>query len=174
MWLWRFSLDPLSDELDAPTGTAVGICALLGVPFARLRAALPDELLTWDMGTALGRRFVLSKKGMSDTHAIKKALLGNAKPQANKPADLEASAGEAAAPAAPPPPLSEEAVRMELFVGTCLVLAFLQVAQLVPVTELALKKSAAKRFFAGVKTPAGWDFAKTQTDFVTLLSPGSA
>jgi hypothetical protein len=42
-----------------------------------------------------------------------------------------------------------------------------------PVTELAARISAAKRHFAGCVTPAGWDFAKTQTDFVTLLSPGA-
>ncbi len=51
-------------------------------------------------------------------------------------------------------------------------LSFLQVAALLPVAELAERRSAAKRYFAGHVTPAGWDWAKTQTDFVTLLSPG--
>jgi hypothetical protein len=75
------------------------------------------------------------------------------------------------------------------------VLAFLQVATLMPVAQLAQRVSAAKAHFADFKvrplrsafgvtlphparlradrlawrppqTPAGWDFGKTQTDFV--------
>ena len=42
-WLWAFSLEPLRGELDAPTGPAVALSALLGIPVIRLRAALPDE-----------------------------------------------------------------------------------------------------------------------------------
>ena len=42
-WLWRFSVEPLQSERDAPTGTAVALAELLGVPYSRLRAALPDE-----------------------------------------------------------------------------------------------------------------------------------
>ena len=55
--------------------------------------------------------------------------------------------------------------------GTALVLAFLQVAALMPVVELARRKSAASRYFADTVTPSGWDFATIQTAFVTLLSP---
>ena len=43
-WLWRFSLAPLKGNIDAPTGTAVAITGLLGLPFARLRTAIPDEV----------------------------------------------------------------------------------------------------------------------------------
>jgi hypothetical protein len=77
--------------------------------------------------------------------------------------------------------------------GTALVLAFLQVAALMPVAQLAQRVSAAKAHFADFtvrrlcacvtldccnhrfadwqerrpkQTPAGWDFGKTQTDFV--------
>jgi hypothetical protein len=51
-------------------------------------------------------------------------------------------------------------------VGTALVLAFIQVGQLMPVVELTRRISAAAARFEGLKTPAGWDFGKTQTDFV--------
>ncbi len=76
-----------------------------------------------------------------------------------------------------------------------IVLAFLQVAALIPVGELAQRKSAAKAHFDGVvvrasqqrnascclltpclarppQTPAGWDWERTQTDYITLVSPG--
>ncbi len=44
--LWRFGVDELPDELAAPTGPAVELSLVFGLPFARLRAALPDELFT--------------------------------------------------------------------------------------------------------------------------------
>jgi hypothetical protein len=36
-WLWRFSLEPLEEELAAPAGSAVVLSAIIGMPFARLR-----------------------------------------------------------------------------------------------------------------------------------------
>jgi hypothetical protein len=42
------------------------------------------------------------------------------------------------------------------------------VATLLPVVQLTQLKSAAKAEFDGVLTPYGWDFEKTQTDFVRV------
>ena len=64
-WLWRFHLSPLREEMDAPSGSAVVLSNVLGIPFARLRAALPDELLSEDMGSAIGRKHVFSIIGMA-------------------------------------------------------------------------------------------------------------
>ena len=64
-WLWRFGLDPLPGEIAAPHGPAVMLSEVLGIPFARLRAALPDELLNTDFAAALGRRHGFSISGMS-------------------------------------------------------------------------------------------------------------
>jgi hypothetical protein len=50
-----------------------------------------------------------------------------------------------------------------------IVIAFLQVGQLVTAVELAKLKSGAKAHFDGFLTPAGWDFEKICTDFVTYL-----
>jgi hypothetical protein len=61
---------------------------------------------------------------------------------------------------------------MEEFVGTALVLAYLQASSLMPVVELARRCAAASRFFAGMNTPAGRSFDVTRTDFVTMMSPG--
>ncbi len=60
----------------------------------------------------------------------------------------------------------------EEFIGTALVLAFLQVASLAPVGELGARRSAASKHFGDLTTPAGWTFDETTTSFVTLLSPG--
>ena len=68
-WLWSFSVDPMRDVIDAPKGPAVEICELLGIPFARLRFALPDEMLSWDMPVALGRMHGMSRSGLENTAA---------------------------------------------------------------------------------------------------------
>ena len=63
-WLWAFSLhQPTDNELASslqrtPRGPAVRLTELMGVPFSRLRLAIPDEALSWRMGDALGRRLV--------------------------------------------------------------------------------------------------------------------
>jgi hypothetical protein len=53
------------------------------------------------------------------------------------------------------------------------VLAFLQVSSLLPVVELAQRKSAAKQYFSDTTTQAGWSFDKITTDFVEMLNPGN-
>ena len=65
--LWRFGLDPLPAEIAAPTGPAVELSAMFGVPIARLRAALPDEFFVTDFGAALGRRHGFSASGMASS-----------------------------------------------------------------------------------------------------------
>jgi hypothetical protein len=74
-WLWRFTLEPLRSEVDTPRGSAVHLTSLLGIPFARLRAALPDELLSWDMGAAMGRRYIFSRKGLNEAAPELTAML---------------------------------------------------------------------------------------------------
>lgn len=63
-WIWRLQLNELQNELDAPSGSAVVLSEILGVPFARLRAALPDELMTSPLASALGRKQAFSVSGM--------------------------------------------------------------------------------------------------------------
>ena len=169
-WLWCFSLEPLRGELDAPTGPAVALSALLGIPVVRLRAALPDELLTWDLATALGRKHVCSPAGFNSSltaiQDLLPPLLGGSRPLKAGRSSAASQTGSSSRKS------SRQGDLMEEFVGTALMLAFIQVAQLLPVRELAARVSAASTHFAGANSPAGRDFGSTQTDFVTLLSPG--
>jgi hypothetical protein len=170
-WLWSFHLEPLQSELAAPTGTAVVITGVLGLPFARLRAALPDELVSASLASAIGRKLVFSLQGFSDCLPAQKEMvahMGVRRTKTGRFVSVDAKEADEA-PAAPAPD-----AQLDVLVGTALVLAFLQVAALMPVVELAKRKSAAKRHFAGITTPAGWDFATTNTAFITLVSPGGA
>ena len=62
--LWRFALEPLREDMDSPAGPAIEACAVMGIPFARIRLALPDECFGTDLSAALGRRHALSRRGM--------------------------------------------------------------------------------------------------------------
>jgi hypothetical protein len=185
--LWRFSLDPLDAELAAPSGPAVVLSSIIGIPFARLRAAMPDELVSSSMADALGRRHAFSLRGMTaslpDFRARLKAL--SKRWQRRHLTSIAANTGEHAdggvsvlggdnivIPDGGGDDSRTHAGKLEDLVGTALILAYLQVTQLMPVVELAQRRSAAVRYFRGVRTPAGRDFGYMQTTFVTLLSPG--
>ncbi len=76
--LWRFHLDPLPSEIAAPSGAAVQIASIMGVPFARLRAAMPDEFFSTPFCAALGRRHGFSAAGMNAAAELHRELLARA------------------------------------------------------------------------------------------------
>ena len=156
-WLWSFTLKSFEEDLTTPSGPAVEICKLLGIPFARLRYALPDEMLSWDMSAALGRKFGMSKSGWESASASLKEKLPSFF------GSMRRSRSIVLLQLNPAVVLAAEHARkametMEEFLGTAIVLAFLQVAALMPVAELAEHGSAAARHFDGVRTAFGRDF----------------
>ena len=192
-WIWKFHLDPPTDNIDSLSGSGVVLAARMGLPFARLRASIPDELMVTTLANALGRKHGLSVATL-DEDLGQQIQLTRRLSILGKPSKLlltRISSGgtsttleprsssllrchfdcDAASDAAKTTDVESE--RLESLVGTALVLAFVQVAQLVPVVRHAQLVSAAKAHFEGVTTPAGWSFDKTQLDFVTLLSPGT-
>jgi hypothetical protein len=226
--LWRFGLEPLADEIAAPTGPAVELAAVLGVPFARLRAALPDELLGTDFAAALGRRHGFSAAGMLSAKTQHRELLQQSRSllgsgptrRATRRLNHVSLSGDAPAGAVgerPPARSSNRGgcldsrltrgdaigaevgaalaalndalaaaaaevnaldwkqdshVALEELIGTAMVLAFLQVAQLVTSIEIGCLASAASAYFSDLATPAGWSFDDMRIKFVTMLSPG--
>jgi hypothetical protein len=44
VWLWRFGIAALGTEMGTPSGPGVELSLCFGLPFARLRAAMPDEV----------------------------------------------------------------------------------------------------------------------------------
>ena len=169
-WLWRFHLEPIETDLAAPTGPAVELAKLFGLPLARLRAALPDELLEHTLAETLGRRYGLSASGMEESLETQLDLTRRLSRLGGSSRKLRTSvAGRSSthsAISATTPSLAGAREDLELLVGTALVMAFIQVGQLMPVVEMTRRISAAAARFEGVTTPAGWDFSKTQTDFV--------
>ena len=189
-WLWRFHLEPIETDLAPPTGPAVELAKVFGMPLARLRAALPDELLEHTLAETLGRRYGLSASGMEESLETQLELTKRLSSMLGRPSRKIQKAvkehsvrnghsvhdGHSAYNGSnDSTPRAKSLVRLsivgkrhelELMVGTALVLAFIQVGQLMPVVELTRRISAAAARFENLRTPAGWDFGKTQTDFV--------
>ena len=195
-FLWRFQLEELVDEIAPPGGTAVVLSEIMGIPFARLRAALPDAWLTSAMASALGHKSCFSLSGMNNALPLQKALTQRMRTKrvsstGAAPASAASSPSRASNPGASrleelvaasvadtscdavgkEPPLPK-ATHLEEMLGTALVLAYLQAACLMPVVQLAQHRSAAKRHFGSARFPNGRSFNVTCTDLVTLMSPG--
>jgi hypothetical protein len=177
--LWRFQLEELHDAIDAPAGSAVALSEITGIPFARLRAALPDEMVVAPMSCALGRRSCFSITGMQQALPMQRQLTRRVK-KLSRSASSGAAADVPRVPDAATPrrldsstTVSASRARLEELVGTALVLGYIQAACLMPVVQLAQHRSAAKRYFGDARTPAGRTFDHTCTDFVTMMSPGA-
>jgi hypothetical protein len=63
-WTWTFYQNPLTRLVERPSGSAVEIAAVLGFPFIRLRAALPEELFAGSVAQSLGRKDGMSATGL--------------------------------------------------------------------------------------------------------------
>jgi hypothetical protein len=66
VWTWRFKQNEITRSVEAPSGSAVHIAGILGFPFIRLRAALPEELFAGTVAQALGRKAGMSVSGLAD------------------------------------------------------------------------------------------------------------
>jgi hypothetical protein len=166
--LWRFGLDELRDELAAPSGPGVQLSAVMGLPWARLRAAMPDEWFGTRFGDALGRRHGFSAAGFAEAAALHDDLLKP--PQRRKTAKLTPSLSRAYSMAnANYAGVDTEA--LEEMIGTALVLSFLQVTQLMQVVQVAAHRAAAAAHFDAVRTPSGQDFDTIANTCLTLLAP---
>ena len=64
VWTWTFRQNTLTRAVERPTGSAVEIAAVLGFPFIRLRAALPEELFAGSVAQSLGRKDGMSAAGL--------------------------------------------------------------------------------------------------------------
>ena len=67
-WVWWLEQHMLDGDLGKVHGSLVGAAALAGLPLARLRAALPEELIPGSLAASTGRRHGLSAARMK-THA---------------------------------------------------------------------------------------------------------
>jgi len=159
--LWRFSLSEVEESLAPPSGPAVSLSLVMGVPFSRLRIAIPDDHISWSTGAALGRIAALSLAEVHATHDRNKRRKGGAS------SDLEAS--RSAVRRAAEAEVEATAASTDEFIGTALVLAFLHAEMLMPLRKLAFLQAAARKHFEDVRTPRGRDWSFVHKTFMVAF-----
>ena len=75
VWTWTFEQRQLQRAVEAPSGSAVQIAAVLGFPYIRLRAALPEELFPGSVAQSLGRKTGMSVSGLAETREENLAVM---------------------------------------------------------------------------------------------------
>ena len=63
-WTWTCVQKEMRNPVEAPSGSAFRLATVFGLPFVRLRAALPEAMFAGSVGRALGRRAGLSVTGL--------------------------------------------------------------------------------------------------------------
>lgn len=175
-WTWSLTQEPHSDPVLPVKGTAVNFCACLGVPYARIRSAIPEDLLDTVAPThvMVGRELGLSPQffagGDKDVLKQKIAQLfdgGCVSANAVAPGDDVEKGGKGGGGGDhAPAPAALDVSRMA---STALVVAFLNVRNVFPPNKLneLIEKCAA--LFAEVRDPSGRSFRELQFLFVAML-----
>jgi hypothetical protein len=188
-WTWGLYQAPLEKAVDAPQGSAIELSAVLAFPFARLRVALPAEMLQGSVAQCLGLKSGLSAKGMQDcaeamsaVHAtLSKGFFslfgddGNKRiPELHLERSADGDCGEfLSAMRHRLAPIADEAgshPSPERMVGTALTLAHLANQRAMNIVELGERRAAASSYFRGVKIPGiDHDFEKLLGFFMLML-----
>ena len=66
-WTWTCVQRELRRPVEAPSGSAMHLASVFGLPFVRLRAALPEAMFAGNVGRALGRKAGLSVTGLVES-----------------------------------------------------------------------------------------------------------
>ncbi len=74
-WTWQFEQRPLSLDLGPVPGNMLELARVVGIPFARLRCAIPEELCSGVTAQCVGRKDGLSAKGIEEHAAARLVLL---------------------------------------------------------------------------------------------------
>lgn len=73
--IWRFEQTPLMDEVGFLSGPVVDIVRIVGMPFARFRAAIPEDLIAGSLAQSLGRHVGLCHENFERVLPKNKALI---------------------------------------------------------------------------------------------------
>ena len=65
-WTWTCVQKEMRNPVEAPSGSAFRLATVFGLPFVRLRAAVPEAMFAGSVGRALGRRAGLSVTGLAE------------------------------------------------------------------------------------------------------------
>ena len=111
-WTWLVFQSPVLGEFGPVSGPLVALSALVGVPHARLRCALPEALLAGRLPECVGRRDGLSAESAAATRAKRKLVVAASlrrRPSVTETTQLLADHGRTSISSLPPWMSEEEA-----------------------------------------------------------------
>ena len=172
VWTWTLTQLAPIETVDGSSyvsrGSGPVLARHLGIPFVRLRLALPEEMFHGAVGWAVGRPSGLSVA--SYAHGAHSAGKGN---HGRMPWSLDQPAGEAILGT------GSTQGNHERLTGTALVFAFLSINKALPEAELARRLDAARAYFNdgscdGIThaSPLGHGFDTLLALFSTMLAKG--
>lgn len=74
-WVWSFSQHPLEEEVGHLSGPAIDIVRILGLPWVRVRSAIPEELFDGSLAEATGRKRGLDGQAIRETAVLSARLI---------------------------------------------------------------------------------------------------
>lgn len=74
-WTWSFAQEPLTADVGLLRGGAVDCARMLGCPFVRLRAAIPEDLLPGVVAESLGRRAGMAPREVERAFEAERSLV---------------------------------------------------------------------------------------------------
>jgi hypothetical protein len=193
VWTWSLYQQPVVADFGAVVGPVVDLAGVIGIPFARLRCALPEELLGGDVSHVVGRAAGLSvaactadAKSHAEQHALMfgggdgagsgcfgcsiSAVDGIVPATTKQIRDMDeeehdAEAQQAAARAV----AATDAARVT---SSALIFALIWTRMLLPREEMARRQAAAATHFSRERTVAG-SFDALVARFKDLLAGGN-
>ncbi len=197
VWTWTLTQLRPTKSVDAPRGTGPALARKIGIPFVRLRAAVPEELFPGAPGWAVGRASGLSSSALSAAMDEHKDAFSSLRRPSTSGMDKAAAHRHFAGVADGDEPSSpdgmsrksamlwsldveegggteqagEASARHEQLAGTALMFAFMTIFKVVPVLEFGRRLSAARTYFSGVRAPGvDHDFDYLMTLFMGMLA----
>jgi len=109
-WTWTCEQREMRRAVEPPGGSAFHLATVFGIPFVRLRAALPEAMFAGSVGRALGRKAGLSVTGLQEARDENVAVLQQLRqsmscfaPPRQRIPEFDAES-DAASPKTPKPP----------------------------------------------------------------------
>ena len=202
VWTWTLTQLPPEKAVEPLRGTAPALARQMGIPFVRLRAALPEELFAGSMSWSVGRATGLSVAGIEEAlvehgevmQQMRRTSSARMSKQETRRslAGVSNSGARSSTQAGPrryietggiwddaspgvlygSAPSSNDKARQ--LAGTALAFAFLGTSKTLPVVTLAQQRSAASAYFAGIRLSGiDHDFDTLVTLFMGMLAEGN-
>jgi hypothetical protein len=195
VWTWALYQRPVVGDFGVVSGSVVDLAAVVGLPYARLRCSIPEEMLAGNIAHVVGRAAGLSVSAsaaqhdnyvalMEDMLSVRSSMSRRRSSSVSMARSSSATARVSIAVSERPPWAGDEegdqrsaagaaaAAAAASATSTALMFALMWVRLLLPREELAERQALAAKHFATTRTTAG-NFEDLVARFKDLLVDGN-